>query len=56
MLAVPSGMLDRENDDLIGLFVERVIDQIGLLPRHQLADTLDPLLPPEARKADEVLE
>ncbi|KYK45267.1 hypothetical protein A1D31_35375 [Bradyrhizobium liaoningense] len=56
MLAFLRGMLDCENDDFASFFVQPVISQIRVPPRHQLAYALDLLWSPKPRKANEILK
>ena len=50
MFALAGWMQDGEDDNFLGLVVSRVIDQIWIPARHQLAHALDLLLPSDMRK------
>ena len=50
------GMLYTENDDLIGSFVDRVVDEIGIFARDKLAYALRLLEAAHMGKDNEVLE
>src|SRR5437870_10379957 len=56
VLAIMSGVLNGEDDNLLGLFIGSVIDQIAVAPRHKLAHALDFLLPPNTWKQDKALK
>jgi hypothetical protein len=49
MLVLAGRMLDGEDDDFLSFVIDGVIDQIGVTLRHELAYTLDLLLPPDMR-------
>ena len=56
MFAVTSGMLDGEDDNFVGVVVGRIIDQIRIAPRYQLAHALNCLLAPNMWKQDQILK
>jgi hypothetical protein len=56
MLALPCGVLDCKNYDLIRRIIHVIIYQVGISARHQLAHTVDLLASAELRKLDKMLE
>ena len=54
MFALTRGMLNGEDNDFLGRFIEDVIDKIRILARHELADTHDLLTPSDRGKQGEV--
>src|SRR5882724_4795641 len=46
MLVLAGRMLDGKDDDFLSFVIDGVVDQIGVTLRHELAYTLDLLLPP----------
>src|SRR5438093_1170010 len=55
MLAPARGMLDGDDDDFFGCFINRIIDEIRILARDKLADTFDLLPSPDFRKDEKIL-
>jgi hypothetical protein len=56
MLAFACRMLNGDNDNFFGRFVDRVMDEIRIVPRHQLANVFDLLQPSDLRKQNKVFE
>ena len=56
MLALARGMLNCEDDDLVGGFVDRVVDEIRIFARHKFADPLGRLPPSNLGEQDEILQ
>ena len=50
MLALAGRMLDGKDDDFFSFVIDGVVHQIGVTQRHELACTLDLLLPPDLGK------
>jgi hypothetical protein len=50
------GMLDTQNNDFLRFAVGRVIDQIAVALRYELAHVLDILSPPDMGKPNEALQ
>src|SRR5262249_29777186 len=55
MLPLTRGVLDGENDDLVGGRIERVIDEVGIFPGDELAHPFHRLPPSDLGKQDEGL-
>ncbi len=56
MLALAGGMLDGEDNNLLGLVVSGVINQISISARYQLPYAGHFLLPSNMRKQDQTLK
>jgi hypothetical protein len=56
MFAFAGWMLDGEDNNFLGCVVSSVLDKIWISPRHQLAHTLDLLLPSDMRKQNQTLK
>jgi hypothetical protein len=52
MLPLTRGVLDGENDDLVGSRIERVIDEVGIFPDDELAHPFHRLPPSDLGKQD----
>jgi len=56
MLALTCRVLNGDDDNFFGCFIDRVIYEIAIAPRHQLADAFDLLPSSDLRKQNKVLK
>ena len=56
MFAFASRVLNSDDDNFLGGFINQIIDKIRIAARHQFAQALNRLLPSDMRKLNKILE